>query len=83
MTDWYVDEYICNKLGGRLPRDSSFEELSFVESLLLGARYNPDLTPVPSPFRFYPGSGAYIGLVLIVYDTHTHLSIVDGIILVF
>ena len=63
-TDWYRDEQICNKLGGRLPRHTSFEELSFVESLLLGATYNPDLTPVPSPFRLYPGSGHYLGQVM-------------------
>ena len=60
---WHDDERLCNSIGGKLPIFTTQEELSFVESILLGPRYDPNLVPLPSPFRFYPGSGAYLGQV--------------------
>jgi len=50
----------CAKLGGHLPAVCSFDELSLLETILLGLRFDKSSSPHIIPTRFYPFMGAYL-----------------------
>ena len=58
---WTDAEAKCNDIGGHLPLAASHEELSLLEHVILGTRFNSGKTPHVSPIRFHPHSGVFLG----------------------
>ena len=58
---WFDAYYKCNEVGGNLPLAASHEELSLLEHIILGTRFNSGEIPHISPIRFYPYSGVFLG----------------------
>ena len=54
-------EHICNQMGAELISPSSLEELSLLENIMVGSRFDKGQQFHLSPFRLYIFSGIHIG----------------------
>ena len=59
---WGKAEERCKKIGGHLPTVSTHEEVSLLEHLVLGTRFNITRPPFLSPIRLYPYTGVFLGI---------------------
>ena len=61
IQSWREAEERCQSIGGHLPIMTTHEEMSFLENVVMGTRFNSPRQPFLSPIRIYPYAGVFIG----------------------
>ena len=59
---WVEAKDRCESVGGHLPTVDTEEELSLLEHVVLGTRFNSGMAPYLSPIRLYPYTGVFLGI---------------------
>ena len=76
IQSWREAEERCQSIGGHLPIMTTHEEMSFLENVVMGTRFNSPRPPFLSPIRIYPYAGVFIGNHVTSVSFHPSIAFV-------